>query len=167
MKPSTLAVCVTIIAALIIGTCGCTSSSNTTTSSAATQYNAFLENYLAAYKNEIYSSSTQVQAWEVDWINSTSARVQYTIKTPNATVNSDETLTVFPTTQDATNYVNAMNLTAYSLAKTVYSGGAYQNATGHAPQLYKQYQNNISFYDVQFITQLDNLVSVQTGKQLS
>lgn len=31
MKPLTLAVCITVIAALIIGTCGCTSSSNTST----------------------------------------------------------------------------------------------------------------------------------------
>ena len=31
MKPLTLAVCVTILAALVVGTCGCTSSSNDAT----------------------------------------------------------------------------------------------------------------------------------------
>jgi hypothetical protein len=33
MKPLTLVICVTIVAAMIIGTCGCTSSSNTSSSS--------------------------------------------------------------------------------------------------------------------------------------
>ena len=59
----------------------------------ATQRAAFPENYLAAYKNETYSNNGEhVPAWELDWINSMSARLQVTEqnKTTNQTVNSDE-----------------------------------------------------------------------------
>jgi ribosomal protein L18E len=178
-----------VLVVLIVSVAGCTSSpssnqtaSSTTqtpsaTSSATTQHNAFLEKFLTAYKNEVYSdSNTQVQAWELDWINSTSAHVQLTglNKTLHRTVNIDETIVVFPTTQDATNYVSAVNLAAYRLASTESpSGGAYQNATGHAPQVYKEYlyiegnSLNISEYRIHEIQQADNLVAVQTGKVLS
>ena len=164
-----------VICAIAVAGCTSSTSSNQATS-ATTQPNAFLEQYLSAYKNGLYSDSNQtVQAWELNWINSTSARVQCTVlnKTTNAIVNADETFMVFPTTQDATNYVNAMNLTAYSLAKTVYTGGAYQIATGHAPQVYKVYQYNegnaldISAYQLHEIQQADNIVFVATAKELS
>ena len=105
----------------------------------------FLENYLTAYKNEKYSdSSIHVQTWELDWINSTSARLQFTElnKTTNRTVNADETFVVFPTTQDAKNYVNAMNLAAYRLASTEYTGRGHQNVKGHAPQICIDYMYN-------------------------
>jgi hypothetical protein len=68
----------------------------------------------------------------------------------------------------ADNYVNALNLTAYSLASTVYpSGGAYVIATGHTPQIYKEYEYYLSNYELHGITQADNLVYVQTIKILS
>jgi len=67
-----------------------------------------------------------------------------------------------------------MNLAAYRLASTESpSGGAYQNATGHAPQVYKEYLHiegnslNISEYRIHEIQQAGNLVAVQTGKVLS
>jgi hypothetical protein len=168
-----------VIASLSIA--GCTSSTNSSqtpsaTTSAATKHDAFLETYLAAYRNTTYASnSTHITAWELDWINGTIAR-QHTVlnKSTNLTRAYDETVMVFPTSQDATNYVNAMNLTAYSLASTEYSsGGAYQNVTGHAPQIYKEYHYNegnsldISAYRLHDISQLDNLVSITTGKVLS
>lgn len=47
---------------------------------------------------------------------------------------------MFPTTQDATNYLNATNKTAYSLASTVTSGGgATTKTTDHVVQTYKYY----------------------------
>jgi hypothetical protein len=182
MKPLTLAICVAVIVALIIGTCGCTSSSNTTTPSASssaapsatTQPSAFLENYLAAYKAEQYSNTSQfITAWQITGVNSTSANLQWTAQdnSTGQTLNYIITYTLFPTTQDATNYINAMNLTAYSLASTIYTGGAYQNATGHAPQVYKEYvyeegsllSGNAQLHAIQ---QADNLASVTTVKEL-
>lgn len=170
-----------VLAVLIVSVAGCTSSTNSSqtpssTTSAATQHDAFLEKYLAAYKDLRYSnSSLHVQAWELDWINSTSARLQWTalVKSSNSTYNYDMTFIVFLTTQDATNYLNTMNTTAYSLASTEYPGGAYQNATGHAPQIYKDYEwnegnpLNISEYSLHDIDQLDNIILATTAKVLS
>jgi hypothetical protein len=173
MKPLALAVCVTIIAALAISACGCTTTTNSNQAASATSHDAFLEHYLATLKNEIYSvNGTPVEAWQLDWINSTSARVQFSIKPiGNLTLSENGVYTVFPTTQDATNYVNAMDLTAYSLASTNYTGGAYKNATGHAPQIYKQYQYNEGSLlagnaSIHRIEQFDNIVAVYTDKEL-
>lgn len=159
---------IVIITVASLSVAGCTTNNTNQTPSAATQHDAFLENYLAAYKNVTYAiNSTHITAWELDWINSTSARVQHTAlnKSTNATWAWDETAMVFPTTQDATNYVNAMNLTAYSLASTEYSSGAYQNVTGHPPQIYKLYQYNE--IKAHYISQLDNIVFVSTATRLS
>lgn len=57
-------------------------------------------------------------------------------------MNADETFIVFPTTQDAKNYVNAMNLAAYRLASTEYTGRGHQNVKGHAPQICIDYMYN-------------------------
>jgi hypothetical protein len=136
-----------------------------------------LEKYLAAYKNATSSDkNVNFTAWEVTWINSTSARIQdaSSNKTTNATWGYDHTVIVFPTTQDATNYLNAMNTTNYSLSSTVYpsSGGAYQNVTGHQPTVYKYYEwnegnpLNISEFRDHNISQLDNVIITETGKHL-
>jgi thiol-disulfide isomerase/thioredoxin len=143
---------------------------------AATQHDAFLEKLLAAVKNNAYSNSNaSVKAWELTWINSTSARLQATErdKPSNYTWNHDITYVVFPTSQDATNYLNAMNKTAYSLYSTeTPNGTVYQNVTGYAPQIYKQYTwnegnpSNISEFKGHVITQINNVLVVDTAKVL-
>jgi hypothetical protein len=161
-----------MVAALSIA--GCTTPTNNT-NQAATQHDAFLEKYLAVYKNQTSSANgTDVQAWELDWINSTSARLQLTEfnKTTNQTVNFDMTYVLLPSTQDATNYVNAMNLTAYALARTKYLPGAYQNVTGHPPQIYRKYIYdegsllNLTQYRAHYVEQFDNIVVVTTARYL-
>jgi hypothetical protein len=74
---------------------------------------------------------------------------------------------VFPTSQDATNYLGKTN---YSLSSTQYlSGGPYQNVTGHAPQIYIDYYwvegniSNISEFRSHEIKQVDNIVVVTTA----
>lgn len=130
-----------------------------------------MEKYLAAYKSVCSSDTNErLQAWQLTWINSTSANLLETVlnKTTNVTDAWVETIMLFPTTQDATNYVNATNMTNYSLASTTYSAGAYQNLTGHAPQIDRNYvwnegnPSNISEYRFHEITQLDNLVWLST-----
>jgi hypothetical protein len=78
---------------------------------------------------------------------------------------------IFPTTQDATNYLNAMNKTEYSLASTQYGdspgGLAYLNVTGHAPQIFKAYQQNVAYSEAKEILQADNIVYLGTNKLLS
>jgi hypothetical protein len=168
---------------LVIGTiAGCTTTNNTnqtpsTTSSAATQHDASLENMLTILKGREYANNgLDIKAWDLQWINSTSAHLQWTalVKRSNYTWNYDNTYTVFPTTEDATNYLNALNKTAYVLNSTQPpSGGFYQNATGHAPQIFKQYvwkegdPSNVSEYRYHQIEQADNFTLVQTQKILS
>jgi len=89
-------------------------------------------------------------------------------------MSSDSTFIVFPTTQDATNYLNAMNKTAYSLASAIYpSGGTYTKVTGHAPQVYKSYEwmegsvFDISAFRYHIIEKADNLVNIGTARYLS
>jgi hypothetical protein len=166
-----------VVASLLVTGCSTSNTNQTPSATASTAtHDAFLESYLAAYKNVMSSnSSLSVKAWELTWTNGTSARLQWTTlyKPTNQTLNYDETLTVFPNSQDATNYLNAINKTAYSLASTIYpSGGAYQKAEGHQPQIFKDYVYNegnpfnISEYQRHEISQLDNIVIVSTGKYL-
>src|SRR5664280_573802 len=134
LKPITaIAVLTLVVASLLVA--GCTSSptsnTNQTPTASTATHDAFLENYLAGGKNVSYADKgISYKAWEVTWINSTSASLEdtYLNKTTNATYNEVATYTVFPTTQDATNYLNSMNKTAYSLASTVNSTATgYQN----------------------------------------
>ena len=185
LRPIAAIVVVSLVVASL-SVAGCTTSttstnnqtpSASTTSSTAT-HDAFLEQYLAALKNARYSNnSTSVKACEVTWINSTSARVGWTMlnKATNNTWSYVDTISVLPTSDAATQYLNATNKTAYSLVTTQYhsGGGAYQDLTGHAPQIYKDYvwnegdPSNISAYTYHEIEQLDNIVFVITGKILS
>jgi len=167
-----------VVASLLVSGCtsGTTSNTNQTPSASTATHDAFLEKYLAAYKNTSYSDKDRsVRAWELTWINSTSARLEWAFlnKTVNTTGNYVQTLMVFPTTRDATNYLNAMNKTAYSLASTQYpSEGTFRNATGHAPTVYKEYvwnegnPFNLSDFKYHDISQLDNIIVVTTGKWL-
>ncbi len=174
-----------VVASLSVA--GCTTSTTSTTNqtssastASSTATHAFLEQYLAAYKTSRYAnnSTESVKAWELTWINSTSARVGRTTlnKTTNNTWSYVDIISVFPTSDAATDYLNAMNKTAYSLTSTEYPNvgtGAYWNVTGHAPQIYKQYEwnegapSNISAYTYHELLQLDNIVFVTTGKILS
>jgi len=180
LKPiTTIAILSLVVASLLVAGCTTSTTNNTnqTTSTATTStavtHDAFLESYLAAWKNDRSSnSSLNITAWEVTWINNTSVQLQWVNKSIslNQTRSQDMTITKFPTTQDATNYLNAMNTTAYKLASTVYTPGAYLNATGHAPQVYKKYawyegnESNISTYRFHEITQMDNFIWVATTK---
>jgi len=167
LKPITaIIVLLLVVASLLVS--GCTNNTTNQTPSASTAtHDAFLENYLAVAKSDPYKNESR-KAWEVTWINSTSAHLEETTKnnTTNVTKNAVSTYTVFPTTQDATNYLNAMNKTGYSLASTdINDAQGYQKRTGHAPQVYKYYVLN-EFYTQHFIVQFDNLVKVGISKQL-
>jgi len=178
LKPKTAIIVLSLVlASLLVSGCT-TSTTNQTPSASAATHDAFLENYLAGLKNMSYADKNYTEkAWEVTWINSTAARLEetYLNKSTNTTVTLASTYLIFPTTQDATNYINAMNKTAYSLANTVYptTGLGYQTITGHAPQTYKYYEwnegnpFNISEYKQHGIQQFDNMVKISTAKILT
>jgi len=174
-----------VIASLLVAGCTTSTTSNTNQTPSATPsiatHDAFLEKYLTEYKNRTYTNENlSMKAFEVTWINSTSASLQKTYfnKSQNLTWSNAETLIVFPTTQDATNYLKAVNKTAYSLVNTSYPvEGTYQNVTGHTPEIYREYvwregvplegaPLNISEYKHHTIFQLDNLVRIVTAKLL-
>jgi len=162
-----------VVASLSLAGCINTTNKNNQTPTAATQHDAFLEKFLTAVHYTLYlNSSLSMKAWQLTWINSTSARLQSTAtdKTTNLTWARDGTYVIFPTTQDATNYLNAMNLTAYSLASTRYgSEGPYIDVAGHPPQIFISYTSyegnpsNISEYKYYQIAQSDNIVLVETA----
>jgi hypothetical protein len=180
LKPITpIIVLSLVVASLLVAGCFSTpSDTHQTPSASAATHDAFLENYMAGLKNVSYADKNYTyKAWDVTWINSTAVRLEetYLNKSTNTTANLVATYLIFPTTQDATNYVNAMNKTAYSLANTVYSttGGGYQQITGHAPQTFKYYEwnegnpFNISEYKQHGIQQFDNIVKTSTIKILT
>ena len=183
MRSIKIAVLLLVVAALLVA--GCTTSTTNTTNQtprasatpSTSTHDAFLEKMLAEAETNTHSSKDmELKAWELTWINDTSARVQYTAlnKSINTTYAADVTYIVFPTSQDATQYLNAMNKTEYSLASSIYpSVGAYKNATGHAPKIYKQYEwsegsiLDLSQYKLHQITQADNIIQISTAKILS
>jgi hypothetical protein len=77
----------------------------------------------------------------------------------------------FPTTQDATNFLNVFNKTNYSLTSTDYASDTshiYYNATGHAPSVYKAYtytEGSIlgGSVKVHELTQFDNVIQIGTA----
>lgn len=176
LKPiaATMTVLLVVVASLLVSGCSTTTNNTNQPSATTAAHDAFLESYIAAYKsNRTADNVSQLKAWDVTWINSTSARVQYSAlnKSTNQTMALDEMFIVFPASQDATNYLNTMNLTAYSLASTQYpAGGAYEVVTGHGPQTYKEYiwnegsPFNISEYTLHEIVQLNNIIVTITGK---
>ena len=185
LKPITvIAVLLLVVASLLVSGCIDTTPSfpmvtPTPTASATPStatHDALLEKYLAENKNISYADSGEhIRAYELEWINSTTAHLlrSYQNTSTDETWSYDDTYVVFPTSQDATNYLNAINKTAYRLASTQYpSEGAYLTATGHAPQIYKQYvwnegnPFNISEYTGHAITQLDNIIATDTFKRV-
>jgi hypothetical protein len=182
------AIVVLLLMVSLISVAGCTSSSptptptakatvtvtatpkaTTTPTSSTATHDSFLEKYLAAEKTVQDSrSSERIDVWDVTWINSTSARLEYIVHNKtmsNIGMSGNMTYIAFPTTQDATKYLNAMNKTGYSLASTVWeSSGLYEKVTGHAPQIYKEYEWKEGFSIQHRIYQTDNLIVVNTAK---
>jgi outer membrane murein-binding lipoprotein Lpp len=161
-----------IIASLSVA--GCTSNTNNTaTSPAPPAHDAMLEKMVDAYKQEYHAyGNNMVRAWDVTWNNATSVTVLFTLiqkSSGSFSVNGNDTMRSFPTTQDATNFLNAFNKTNYNLTSTNYTSdatsNAYYDATGHYPSVYKAYSytggsvfgGSVKLYA---ITQYDNIVTV-------
>jgi outer membrane murein-binding lipoprotein Lpp len=162
-----------IVASLSV--CGCTTTTNNNTAtSPPTTHDALLEKLVNATKEEVYGNeSYAVQAWDVTWNNGTSVTIIGTAEETSTgiTVAANSTLMSFPTTQDATNYLNAFNKTNYSLTSTDYASDTnhiYYNATGHTPSVYKEYTyTEGSILDgsmkVHELIQYDNIIQMGTA----
>jgi hypothetical protein len=180
---TTAAVLVLVVASVLLAGCTTTTTEqNQTISGSETQGTAtngafFLQKYLAAHLNVTYSNHSA--PWVLVFNNNSSAYLDQKIYSNlmGATMDYNETFTVFPTTQDATNYwtdyLKAMNATAAktNLSSKVDESGTYQQVTGHAPQTYKMYLwtvgdlgVNRSAYRLYEIQQFDNLIQIATSK---
>ena len=166
---------------MILGTvaaAGCTNNANNAAISPSSQaHDATLEKLVDAYKREIYeNASTTVRAWDVTWNNATSVTTLFTVETSGnnssfgfgATISVNDTVRIFPTTQNATNFLNTFDKTNYSLRSTDYTSDptseAYHNATGHYPSVYKAYSYTesgtlgVSMTEYA-VTQYDNIIN--------
>lgn len=173
LKKATVAVILITIVALAIA--GCTSSTNPSPSaSQAPLHDVALENYLTALQ-QLEQQNYTIKAWNVSWKNSTTADLEFTAQnqtiSSNVTINTKVELIHFASPDAATDYVNSLNKTGYSLENTTYQqGGAYERARGHTPSIFKEYQTNSgeSFFSVSVdkIAQYDDIVVVSTSKLL-
>ncbi|MGZ4847141.1 MAG: hypothetical protein ACXV3D_05565 [Halobacteriota archaeon] len=156
------------LASLLIA--GCTSPLSTSPQGTA-QHDALLEKVISASR-QVQEQNYNIKAWEVTWKDSTTAVLEFSEqnKTSGATTAGSEELKAFPSTSDATNYVNSIKA-GYTLASTVPEPDqAYARATGHAPSVYKSYEkiSGDSLYNMTLsgIFQADNIVITATAKQI-
>ena len=158
-----------------LSVCGCTTTTNNNTvTSPPMTHDALLEKLVNATKEEVYrNASYTVQTWDVTWNNGTSVTVLGTGEETSTgiTAAANSTFMSFPTTQDATNFLNVFNKTNYSLTSTDYASDTsniYYNATGHAPSVYKEYtytEGSVlgGSFKVNELIQFDNVILMGTA----
>lgn len=182
-KPITAIVVLALVVASLLAS-GCTSQN--TASNAPSGHSMLLEQFSANTKQVIYSPSQQrqrdgkqllnVTAWDVIWNNETSVTVLFSIKgvegNKTNTISGNQTAMTLPTTSAASDYLSALDKTKYTLMSTDYkndnSTGWYYNATGHYPNVYKEYHYSeggwlFSSETRHRIQQYDNLIVVTLG----
>ncbi|MGA9080434.1 MAG: hypothetical protein WB581_09420 [Halobacteriota archaeon] len=156
---------------------GCTSSTSSTTNQtpsatpSTSTHNAILEAYInAVHQNLLNESNLTIKTWDVTWNNDTSVHLSdFYVPTnspdKNATMASNTTLLLFPSTQAATNFFNAFDKSNYSptTLQTQTDQSLYKNVTGHAASVYTYYytpEPSVTGNTETFrgITQLDNLI---------
>ncbi len=143
-------------------------------SQAQSLHDAALESYLNALQ-QVEQQNYTMKTWNVSWKNSTTAELELTAQKQtslsNASIRTKVDLIHFASPDAATEYVNSLNKTGYSLSSAAYEqGGAYDRARGHAPTIYKEYQRNSdeAFFSVSVdkIAQYDDIVLVSASTLL-
>ena len=151
MKKSLLFGSLTFLLVSVVVVTGCTTNTTnqTTTSTPSTtaSHDAFLEKEVDQYYNNTQKDDNYtLKAWDVKWLNSTMVNVIFTTqnKTSQEIISENRTIMHFESTDDATAYFNNLNMTGYILYENIYTGGVYQDVTGHIPVPYKVYAKEIS-----------------------
>ena len=174
MIKKVIAILTFVLVVCTIAGCTSTNTPNNTTPSPTVTHDALLEKLVNATKQEVYgNASYKVQEWGVTWNNGTSVAIAGTVEltSTGTPVIIKSTLTSFPTTQDATNYLNAFDKTNYSSASANYASDTshvYSNATGHTPTVYKEYSytegsllgGSVKLHE---LTQYDNIIQMGTA----
>jgi len=133
-------------------------------------HNAVLEQtVILTENNENMLIGWTQESWNVIWRGAnrvTMLSTDYKNDT-KSTWSDNETLIVFPTTQDATNYLNAFDKSNYSLVSTTYNRtlDLYPIALGHDPQTYQEWSTSGAIngpYTLYEIRQYDNILQFLT-----
>jgi len=127
-------------------------------------HNAVLEQTVSTRQQEEYSLiGYTTGAWNVIWNNDNSVTILSTqiANGTNTQTQGNETLIAFPTTQDATNYLNALDLSKYSLVSGPLD---LYPVADHVPQnQHWDYSDNISTPNMLYeIHQYDNILQFIT-----
>jgi hypothetical protein len=127
-------------------------------------HNAVLEQTVSTRQQEEYSLiGYTTGAWNVIWNNDNSVTILSTqiANGTNTQTQGNETLIAFPTTQDATNYLNALDLSKYSLVSGPLD---LYPVADHVPQnQHWDYSDNISTPNMLYeIQQYDNILQFIT-----
>ncbi len=171
---TTVIICTTVAAIVIAGCTSPLTNPSPSASKATSLHDAALENYLSALQ-QVEQQNYTIKAWNVSWTNSTTAELEFIAQkqteVSNTSIYTKVELIHFASPDAATDYINSINKTDYSLSSTAYAqGGAYDRARGHAPSIFKEYQRSSdeAFFSVSVdkIAQYDDIVWVSTSRLL-
>ncbi len=173
LKAAIAVICI-VLTALAAGGCTSPLTKPSPSASPTTLHDAALENYLNALQ-QVEQQNYTIKAWNVSWKNDTTAELAFIAQKQtslsNTSISTKVELIHFASPDAATEYINSLNKTGYSLSSTVYQqGGAYDKARGHAPTVFKEYQRNSdeAFFSVSVdkIAQYDDIVWISTSTLL-
>jgi len=170
----------TIVALILIASlsvAGCTSSTNPATSSPSptptptptstpSAHNTVLEKTVRERQNEWLVVSDYTVESRVVWHSNHSVTMfaTQTRSEPEDVLSGNETLIAFPTTQDATNYLNAFDKSKYSLVSTTYNSthDLFPVVIDNL-QTYQQWHYLVSSSPLKevYINQYNNIIQIQ------
>lgn len=153
-----------------------TSPASTPNSTAIPNHNIRLQNFLDSFHQMLATSSNEsLDRWDVTWLTDSSVRLQMATSNEILIINppkkayftDDWTITIFPSTEAATAYVNSIKngyqggITTCPLS----SNGGYEDLIiqGHPPTLCASYTQSIpdTRYHAKSINQYDDVVIVK------
>lgn len=136
----------------------------TPAASVAPTHNAVLEQFVTAQRSYAAQNGT-IRAWQVTWLSINEVNIQAAThqEQPSATAYINRTVTIFPSTEAATTYLNSYDLTGYILSYTVFPSGPTESALGHQPTVFKVYEKTSDELGIHYsnqVEQADNFILV-------
>ena len=169
MKKLVAVVTLAMLVTLSVAGCSTNTTNTASVSPSTTQgHDVVLSTIVQAIHDAPPGNGTLVD-WKVTWRNDTTVTINSSTKgvslgSQNYTLFSNRTFYRFSSNDDATEFVGSYNITGFALVSTNYTaGGPYENATGHAPTLYRDYQKILSNKPTIDVIQLDNYVEIRSS----
>jgi len=134
---------------------GCISSSNQNGTIPIPPSNQTLKAMVEKLHNRDSETMT-INAWKVTWINAYKVRITFTAENATEHVSANETISLFSTTDNATNYLNSQ-VDGYQLeSMSPPNDSAYARTIGHNPSIYEYWtkiNEESAFSDTGYILQ--------------